>query len=292
MSSFGSIRNFSSHFCPSRVQPIIPERNRVHEAISNDQVVFAAFLSNANLRMVDAVIRTAEVDDGKGRKFPFGPAAAFIDYEHAPFTTREVEDLVIYLHAAGVVPFVRVRENNPDSFKPFLDMGALGLVIPQIGSKEDAVRAWEACLYAKRRPAGVGRASEYFVRFSEYQERADDLMSVVLMVERRDAVDNIEDICKVLLPRRERDMLHVGPYDLARDMSTELNSVAHKDAIRRIEDAARKYDIRLAGHASTLSQARDMFDRGYRFLTYGEPYEAGLAKSGERFFQSDPRPVG
>jgi hypothetical protein len=44
MSSFGSIRDFSSHICPSLVEPIISMRNRVHEAIANDQVVFAAFL--------------------------------------------------------------------------------------------------------------------------------------------------------------------------------------------------------------------------------------------------------
>ena len=102
MSGFDSIRDFSSHICPSLVQPIIPMRNRVHEAIASDQVVFAAFLSNANLRMVDAVIRRVEVDDGEGEKILFGPAAAFIDYEHAPLTTREVEDLVIYLHSVLV----------------------------------------------------------------------------------------------------------------------------------------------------------------------------------------------
>jgi 2-keto-3-deoxy-L-rhamnonate aldolase RhmA len=235
--------------------------------------------------MVEAVIRTAEIDDGKGGKIRFGPAAAFIDYEHAPFTTREVEDLVIYLHAAGVVPFVRVRENNPDSFKPLLDMGTLGLVIPQIGSKEDAVRAWEACLYDKKRPAGVGRAAEHFGRFSEYRERADALMSVVLMVERRDAVDNIQDICQVLRP--EKDMLHVGPFDLRLDLErTQPGSVDLQEAIDRIEKAAAQHHIKLAGHASTLSEARDMFARGYRFLTYGQPYEAGMARSSERFFQS------
>ena len=129
------------------------------------------------------------------------------------------------------------------------------------------------------------------MRFQEYQERADDLMSVVLMVERRDAVDNIENICQVLRP--EKDMLHVGPYDLGLDLErTQPGSVDRQEAINRIEEAAAQHHIKLAGHASTLSQARDMFDRGYRFLTYGEPYEAGLAKSGERFFQSDPRPIG
>jgi 4-hydroxy-2-oxoheptanedioate aldolase len=275
--------SFTSHICESPVHPVIPARNSVHEAIAKNQVVFAAFLSTANLRMVEAVIRPAEVDDGKGGKILFGPVAAFIDFEHAPLTTREVEDLVIYLHAAGVAPFVRVRENNPDSFKPFLDMGALGLVIPQIGSKDDALKAWQACLYSKQRPAGVGRASEYFVRFEEYRERADDLMSVVLMVERRDAVDHIDDICQVLRP--DKDMLHVGPYDLSLDLKrTQPGSADQGEAIRRIEQAAVQHHIKLAGHAPTLNRAREMFDRGYRFLTYGQPYEAGLAKSGKQFY--------
>ncbi len=285
MSNLDAIGNFSSRIYPSSVRPIIPTHNKVHEAIANDQIVFAAFLSNADLRIVEAVISPAEFDDRERENVLIGPTAVFIDYEHAPFTTREVETLVIYLNAAGVVPLVRVRENTPATFKPFLDMGAQGIVIPQIGSKEDAVRAWEACFYSKARPAGVGRASEFFGRFSEYQERADDLMSVILMVERRDAVDNIRDICQVLRP--EKDLLHIGPFDLGLDLErTQGVSITRQEAIDRIEEAAAQHHIKLAGHTSTLSQARDMFDRGYRLLTYGEPFEAGLTRISEQFFGS------
>lgn len=61
---FDSIWDSAAISAPSRVQPIVFERNTVREAIANDNIVFASFLSNANLRMENTVIGEVEVDDG------------------------------------------------------------------------------------------------------------------------------------------------------------------------------------------------------------------------------------
>lgn len=273
--------SFLKNLMPSPVRSVIPAANPVHVAIRSSQAMMMPFLSTGNLRIAEAC--TLPAANG------VGPAGIWIETEHSPLTLREAEDLIIFCHAQGLAPVVRVKKNDVDLFKQILDAGALGVVIPQIHGAQDAAQAVKSCLYAPAgfRPAGVGRASGFFTRFPEYKDAANDLMSVMLMVETEDAVRNIDAICDQM--RSGKDVLWIGPYDLSQDMKVEFGSDKHKAAIESVEQAARKHGITLGGNAATLDQASEMFQRGYRIFTYGDPPETALAKSASEFFKPSPR---
>ena len=267
---------------PSPVRPVIPPANPIHLAIKSNKALFMPFLSTGSLRIAEAC--TLPAQDNKG------PAGIWIETEHSPLTTREVEDLVIFCHAQGLVPVVRVKKNDVDLFKQMLDLGALGVVIPQIHAADDATLAIKSCLYPPEgnRPAGVGRASGYFSQFSQYKKVANDLMCVMLMVETKDAVRNIDAICQQMRPGK--DVLWIGPFDLSQDMGVAVGSKEHEGAIETVERAAVKHGIALGGNAATLQQANEMYGRGYRLFTYGDPPETTLAKSAGRFFDAQVSP--
>ena len=264
------------HMVPSPVRSIIPAENPIHLAIKNKNAIFMPFLSTGNLRIAEACTLP-----GQGG---VGPSGIWIETEHSPLTLREVEDLTIFCHAQGLVPVVRVKKNDVDLFKQILDLGALGVVIPQIRTAEDAARAVKSCLYPPEgnRPAGVGRASGFFTQFVPYKQVANQTMCVILMVETQDAVRNIDAICHSMRPGK--DVLWIGPYDLSQDMGVAMDSKEHKMAIQTVEDAAAKYGITLGGNTSSLREADEMYERGYRLFTYGDSPEAAVVKNSSSFF--------
>jgi 4-hydroxy-2-oxoheptanedioate aldolase len=280
--SSGSTRQILDQMLPSPVRPIIPTVNPIHLAIKSNKALFMPFLSTGSLRIAEAC--TLPTQDH------LGAAGIWIETEHSPLTLREIEDLTIFCHAQGLVPVVRVKKNDVDLFKQILDLGALGVVIPQIHTAGDATLAVKSCLYPPEgnRPAGVGRASGYFSQFTQYKKVANDLMCVALMVETKDAVRNIDAICQVMRPGK--DVLWIGPFDLSLDMGVAVGSKEHSEAIEAVERAAARHGIALGGNAATLQQAEAMYSRGYRLFTYGDPPETTLAKSADRFFAKEASP--
>lgn len=76
-----------------------------------------------------------------------------LDREHGMI---DIPAMVAHLRAAeagGLVPIIRVLENNPALIQQALDAGAQGVMVPKVGSAEEARRAVAASRY---RPGGRG----------------------------------------------------------------------------------------------------------------------------------------
>ena len=71
-----------------------------------------------------------------------------IDREHAAFSGEATGNLIRAAQAADIAPLVRVRKNDPGDILEVLDLGAVGLHIPQIATREDASRAVAATRFA------------------------------------------------------------------------------------------------------------------------------------------------
>jgi 2-keto-3-deoxy-L-rhamnonate aldolase RhmA len=276
----------SQHLEESPVRPVIPAFNPIHAAISQGKIILLPFLTTGSLRIAEAATLPSAMSDSSlpGGSRRLGANGIWIEFEHSPLTLREVEDLVMFAHGQNLVPVVRVKENDVNTFKPILDSGALMIVIPQIHNAEEASKAVRSCLYPPlgNRPAGVGRASGYFSDFQSYRKAANDLMSVALMVETGQAIEHIDEICAVMRPGK--DVLWIGPYDLSEDMQFPIGSPAHSAAIQKVEAAAQKHGIALGGNALDLKQLMELYSRGYRIFTFNYPPETGIVKRNAEFF--------
>ncbi len=136
----------------------------------------------------------------------------FIDGEHGPLGTG---DLLAILQAIGkrAATLVRVPGVGGVAIQQALDLGADGVIIPQVNTAAQAAAAVRQARYAPQGGRGVGlaRAHGYGFDFQNYLTTANERISVVVQAEHVEAVENIEEIVRV----PGVDAVLLGPYDLS-----------------------------------------------------------------------------
>lgn len=139
----------------------------------------------------------------------------WIDMEHSPLTVPQAMTMIMALRGTDCAPFVRVPWNVNYLLKPILDLAPAGVIIPMVNNREAAERAVHACRYpfqggergfATRRQTGFGA-----MPLSEYLEYSKQEPMVIVQIEHKEAVENIEDILKV----DGIDSVCIGPFDLS-----------------------------------------------------------------------------
>ena len=159
----------------------------------------------------------------------------FIDAEHSPLDTAQMQAL---MQAAGATPcVVRLSASDDMHVKRALDIGAAGIIAPQVNSVEHAQRIVQAAKYAPagQRGLGIARAHRYGLRVREYMQSANDETAVIVQAEHRDAVAHIEDIVRV----DGVDGVLIGPLRSLGQPRTSRRgrSPDVRDAITRVRDA-------------------------------------------------------
>ena len=203
-----------------------------------------------------------------------------IDNEHAP---NEVSNVLAQLQAMAanpVMPVVRPAWNDPVLIKRFLDIGAQSFLIPMVQDADEANRAVAATRYP---PAGIrgvalGPRANRYGRVENYFARAADEICVLVQVETRQAVAEIEAIAAI----DGIDGIFIGPSDLSADMGF-LGQPSHPDVKSTIEDAVAR--ILECGKAAGIltgneDEAKHWLKRGCTFVAVGSDL-ALLARQSE-----------
>lgn len=163
-----------------------------------------------------------------------------LDGEHGRNDRAYVENHVRAACNSGVVPFVRILENNPALIQSMLDVGAHGVIVPHVDTAEDARRAVEASRYAPRGRRGMcpacnsgGYTMDGWIGKTRI---ADDNVMIIPILESRKSIENVEEIIAV----DGVDVVLFGPGDLSADMGLDLNTdtALLMDAWRRVLAAA------------------------------------------------------
>jgi len=155
----------------------------------------------------------------------------FVDAEHGALGTSALLS-VLQAVDRDVACIVRLPELNGGAIKRALDLGAEGVMVPQV---ETAAAAREAVRLARYAPAGergmgLGRAHGYGFAFNQYLELAREAVTVVVQVEHARGVDNIEEIAAV----DGLDAVFIGPYDLSASLGVP-GEVGHPKVVAAID---------------------------------------------------------
>ena len=136
-----------------------------------------------------------------------------VDCEHTDIDVKGFTTLVRGMYGRGPIPFVRVRENDTLAIRQVLDAGAMGVIVPLVGTAAEARRAVQAAKYPPRGIRGFcfSRMNNFGLDFEEYVDKANDNVAVVVMIESKEAIENIDEILSV----EGVDGVFVGPYDLS-----------------------------------------------------------------------------
>jgi len=188
------------------------------------------------------------------------------DTEHSPLDIYKVQTLMQAMRDQGTTPIVRPWWNDIVAIKRALDIGAYGVLVPWINSKEEAELAVKATQYAPEGLRGCGprRASLFD---PEYYETVADEIIVICQIETKKAVENIEDIVSV----EGVDVSYIGPADLSASYG-HLNNHSHPEvqkAIDKVYDATKAAGKAAGVHLGSGKTIKDRMEKGYNFITIG-----------------------
>ena len=190
-----------------------------------------------------------------------------IDTEHAPLDPIMAQTLMQAMRPdTKTTPIIRVWWNDLVAIKRALDIGAYGILVPWVNSKEETEMAVKATRYAPDGLRGCGpRRAGLFD--PDYLKTADEEIMVVVQIETKEAVANIEDICSV----EGIDATYIGPADLSASYG-HLGNMSHlevQEAIDIVYDASKAAGIGAGIHEASGSSIPERMKKRYNLVTLG-----------------------
>ena len=190
-----------------------------------------------------------------------------LDAEHTPLGFETLQMMMQAMRGDTCSPIIRVQWNDPVIIKRALDIGAHGVLVPWVNTREEAEAAVAACKYPPRGIRGCGPRRAGLVGGGDYITTANDSLLVAVQIETAKAVENIDEIVAV----DGVDTVYIGPVDLSMSMFGSPGNwdkpsfLAAFDRVLEAADRAGK-PAGMYCHAGNIEWA---IDKGFRFLTIG-----------------------
>ncbi len=198
-----------------------------------------------------------------------GSDAIIIDREHGAIDWPSMHAMAAATQGTDCAPLVRISKIDEAEVKRALDLGAEGICFPLLRSAEDARRCIASLRYPPEGVRGWGpfiAHSRWGVGLMDYQASMGALPVSMLLVETREAVAAIEEICAV----PGIDCVILAQFDLSASLGLS-GRFDHPDfvaAVDKVETAVLAAGIPLGGVAFDAQRASALKARGYR-LTGG-----------------------
>lgn len=179
------------------------KKNRVKEKLASGEHVIGTFFHSGSGLIMDAVGLS-------------GMDFVIIDKEHSPIGAETAADLIRAAEAHDLTPFVRIKEISRSSVLKLLDLGAKGLIIPNVNSKEDVEKLIE---YGKYKPIGnrgmaMGRGSDFGLNTLPIREHWAYINNETLMIPMCETLGCLNDI-EEIAAMEGVDGIFIGPCDLS-----------------------------------------------------------------------------
>ena len=196
----------------------------------------------------------------------------FFDMEHGPFDLGVVADMVKVTRLTGMAPLVRVPDDQYHLIARVLDAGAMGFMVPRIESKEQVERIVECAMYPPRGNRGCsvdkGHNDYDAQNMWEFTEQADNENLIILQIERKQALDELDDILSV----EGVGAVVLGPNDLALSVGERSKDMlgALEPLIQQVLDTAKAHKIPCGIHIGNIEWLIEWQRRGMQIITYSK----------------------
>jgi len=233
-------------------------KNFVREKLSHGKTVYGVW-SIIPSPFITEVISFA--------KFDF----QIFDMEHGGYDFGTLDTAVRTAENNGCSPFVRVPGLDAVATQRALDLGAHGIIFPQVQSPHDTLAAVQMTKYAPRGHRGFNpftRGSNYSINNGELKNRNfDDFAFASIIVENKSAANSLDAI----LETKDLEIVYLGAYDMSVALG-QPGDMTNPELLRFIEDSVVK--IRKAGKvagvmAQNPTDMKRFADLGANFIVVG-----------------------
>jgi 4-hydroxy-2-oxoheptanedioate aldolase len=198
-----------------------------------------------------------------------------VDLQHGMSDERTMVAMFQAIAGAGSTPLARLAWNEPWLIMRALDLGAGGVIVPLVGSGDEAQRAVEACKYPPHGNRSYGPIRAQQVVGSAAPSDLADSVVCFAMVETRDGLDRLEEIAGTA----GLDGIYIGPADLALALGRTpgAGGEALQEAITRVRETCEAHGVIAGMHCDGGDAARAFGEQGFRLITVG--VDSSLFKS-------------
>jgi 4-hydroxy-2-oxoheptanedioate aldolase len=192
-----------------------------------------------------------------------------IDTEHGSMTMESANDLVIAGQGAGISPIIRVGSKDEWPILRALDIGADGVQVPQVNTREDAEKVVDAAKYAPLGNRGMSiftRAGRYFSdEGNRHAERQNEETTIIVHIEGEEGLRNLDSIMEV----KGIDVLFLGPYDISQSLGIpgDVRNPIVEKALREAADKANKKGRVVGSYAKDVEMGKWLIDQGVQYLS-------------------------
>ena len=201
-----------------------------------------------------------------------------IDQQHGLIDYQDMVEMLRAVEGRGPVPFTRVPANEPWLIGKALDAGVQGIIVPMVNTAADAERAASACRYGQKGVRSYGPLRASMTMDSRDIEVLGNEVLCFVMVETREALDNISQIAAT----EGIDGIYIGPADLALGLGLppdlDKSEPEHVAAVDEILQACLRHSIIPGIQCGSGAAARSQVDRGFRMVTFAK--DSALLASG------------
>ena len=193
-----------------------------------------------------------------------GVAADFllVDMQHVAFGLESLQRVLIALNPTELGVLVRVPSNNHTTIGQVLDLGAAGVIVPMVNTKDDAIAAVAAAKYPPDgiRSWGPRRVASFHGDAASYARTANDSVLIFAQVETKESVDNLDAILAV--PGLTGVM--IGPADLAISLGYmhDRDNQVVQDTIQAVLDRCLEVNVPFGYFAPNIERAVHWIERG------------------------------
>lgn len=200
-----------------------------------------------------------------------GAEFGLFDMEHTGAGLETMKTMIAGCRGIGVAPLVRVPRGEYHFIARALDIGAHGIMIPMVGSANQAAHIADCAHYP---PVGH-RGAAFGVAHDDYKAtdpatamaRAAARTLVIAQIETTEGLHAVEAIAAT----PNIDVIWLGHFDLTNFMGIpgQFQHPQYLAAVRRIADAAKAHG-KIAGIlAMNDAWAQEYWRHGYRMIAYG-----------------------
>ena len=196
---------------------------------------------------------------------PNNPHCFWFEGEHWIADVQNIGDLTRAADLIEATPLVRVPRPEYQLIYHALDLGAQGISVPHVKTKQDAELVIRASKFAPIGQRGMF-TSRQGIGVENYFKEANDETFVLVFIEDLIALDNLDEILEV----DNIDVFFVGPGDLSQELG-HIGEQTHPEVQRVVQDTITKIIAkgRTAGTVASLSNYEWAMQTGARFFLSG-----------------------
>lgn len=194
----------------------------------------------------------------------------FLDMEHSGFGFETLKSALRYMQAGDMPTMVRVPSKSYHHIARAADLGAEGIVLPMVGSREEAEAILNCMKYTPDGERGVALAVAHD-RYApgpvmQKLAAANRFTTFIALIETRDGIANVDAIAGL----DGVDCLWIGHFDLSCSLGIP-GQFDHPDfaaAVDAVVAAGKKHNKALGRLVGSVQEAIALNKMGFDFICY------------------------